>query len=293
MKTRLYELPDWQCVLNQIGWADAPTTQSIEEAVRRELTRGKVTFEEQDPGCPIEKGCRVTLKTESRLPKFNKARTVIQVGSNLYHARLEERLCGMKAGGCGQLTVNGETVTFTVLKVEQKAYPALTDALVQEQGIEGVATLEEYRLFLRRKLQKEYAATLCKKLLAELGGRAKMDPPAGEDIIRVIDLEYEPLRVRFSLDTLTPEEWEEGFGKTELKEFYAQIYPDVANLFGTTGKESYYEGRREAACEKIVNCLILKTILEDGETDPVEDLQAEEKLMQAMTQRLVNSIYGG
>lgn len=291
MKTRLYKLSDWQKALEQIGWADAPTSQTIEEEMKRQLTRGRVTYARQDPDAAIEKGCRVTVKTESSLPKYNKAQTAVNVGSYLYHPQMEDRLCGMRSGDWGQLSVNGQTVTFTVLKVEKKVYPALTDSLVQEQELEGITTLEEYRSFMRHEMRTAYAASLCRKLLDALRAQVTMDTPAEEDILGVIDLEYEPLRVRFSLDTLPPEKWAEDFGLTDLKDFYAQIYPDVANLFGTTGKESYYEGRKEAASEKIVNCLILKTILAD-EADPVEDPQAEEKLMQAMAQRLVNYIYG-
>lgn len=292
MKTRLYSLPDWKAVLRDTGWADAPTRDDVERAVLRELTRGKTSFAGQAPDFPIEKGCRVTLRTESVLPKFNKERTVVTVGSGLYDPSVEAQLCGMTEGSQGRTMVRGEAVSFTVTKVEKKIFPALTDALVEELRLEGVSTLAGYRRYMEDKLRREYAAALGRRVVEELVSAAGMEQPAREDVLRVIDLEYEPLRARFSLDTLSPEKWKEDLGRTDLREFYAQIYPDVARLLGTTGKESYYASREEAAADTIRACLVLRHILAD-EADPTEDLQAEHKLMEAMTGRLLEIIYGG
>ena len=292
MKTNLCSISDWQSALRTIGWADAPTEDDVDRVVLRELTRGKTSFVEQEPSVPIEKGCRVTLRTESALPKFNKEKTVVTVGAGLYDPTIEAQLCGMTAGNRGEAVVKGEKVSFTVMKSERKIFPPLTDELVQQLQLEGVATLLDYRRCVDSKLKEEYAAGLSWKLLDELISTAQMDPPAEEDILRVIDLEYEPLRVRFSLDTLSPEEWEKSFGNLELGNYFAQIYPDVAGLFGTTGRESYYAGRRNAAVETIRTCLVLRNILGDS-TDPTEDPQAESKLMRAMTNRLLKIIYGG
>lgn len=292
MKTKLYSLPDWEAALKNIGWSDAPTQEDVEKKIQQELTRGKVSYAEQSPGTPIEKGCRVTLRTQSVLPKYNKEKTVITVGTGLYDREIEAQLCGMTAGSSAQAMVKGETVSFTVLKAEKKVYPPLTDELVQSQRLDGITKLEDYRRFMENKMRTEYGLALGKKVVEQLLRDAKMDQPAEEDIIRVIDCEYEPLRTRFSLDTLSAKEWEENFGQGELRKFYAQIYPDVANLLGTTSKESYYESRREAAAQTIRACLVLRGILGD-ETDPTEDAQAEQKLMQVMTGRLLTKIYGG
>ncbi|MDE6879791.1 MAG: hypothetical protein K2P20_00355 [Oscillospiraceae bacterium] len=292
MKTRLYSLPDWKAVLRDTGWADAPTRDDVERAVLRELTRGKTSFAGQAPDFPIEKGCRVTLRTESVLPKFNKERTVVTVGSGLYDPSVEAQLCGMTEGSQGRTMVRGEAVSFTVTKVEKKIFPALTDELVEGLQLEGVSTLAGYRRYMEDKMRREYAAGLARKMVEQLLAAAQMAPPAQEDVRRVIDLEYAPLRERFSLDTMSPNEWEEAFGKVELKGFFAQIYPDIALLFGTTGKESYYASREEAAADTIRACLVLRHILAD-EADPTEDPQAEHKLMEAMTDRLLKMIYGG
>lgn len=295
MITKLFSLPDWQTELRQIGWTDAPTAEDAENAVRRELTRGNVTFAEQPAGTPVEKGCRVTLNTKSNLPKFNREKTVITVGGNLYDASIEELLCGMVSGESGVATVKGEKVEFTVLKVEKKVYPPLGDELVQNLQIDGIGTLEAYRRYMEREVRGNYASALCLKLLDRLLAAAKIDTVAEEDITKVIDREYEPLCARFSLDTMTPEEWKEGFGNSELQAFYAQIYPDVANLFGTTGKESYYESRKEVAAQTVRTCLMLRSVLQQNgdETDPTKSLRARETLLRSMEERILNMIYGG
>ena len=292
MKIQLYCVPDWMTVLRDIGWADAPTQDDVEKAVLQELTRGKISFAGQDPNFPIERGCRVTLRTESTLPKFNKEKTVIIVGSGLYEPAIEALLCGMTSGSRGRTTLKGEDVSFTVTKVEKRIFPPLTDDLVQDLQLDGITTLAGYRRCMESKLRTAYAAELGRRIVERLLSAARMDPPAEEDILRVLDLEYEPLCTRFSLDAMSPEEWQESFGRAELREFYAQIYPDVARLFGTTGKESYYAGRRDAAADTIRTCLVLRSILAD-DADPTEDPQAEHRLMQAMTGRLIKVIYGG
>ncbi len=292
MKTKLYDLPDWQQMLQEIGWADAPTEEQIEKEIVQELTRGRVTFTEQPAHIPIEKSCRVTLRMESVLPKFNKEKVVVTVGAGLYDATVETALCGMVVGQKAEVTIKGENVSFTVLKAEKKQYPVLTDAFVQDLQVEGISSLAAYRRYMEQKIRAEYAARLGGVLLEKLLPYAKTDIPAQEDIQSVIELEYEPLRVRFKLDEMTPKEWKEGFGKVELRKFYAQIYPDVALLFGTADKESFFESRREAAKKTILDCLLLGAIV-GSDADPTQDSKAEQKMMQILESRILKMIYGG
>lgn len=295
MVTELISMPDWQEVLKGIGWADAPTAGGVEEAVLRELTRGKAYFVEQDPALPIQDGCRVTLRTRSALPKFNKEKTVVTVGTHLYDPEIEARLRGMTVGSSAQTVVRGETVAFTVLKVERKACPPLTDALVEDLRLEHITTLDQYRAFMRDKLTSEYAEKLCAAMTDAL--LAKMQPAeaAEEDIRQATDREYEPLCARFKLENMSCEEWRENFGDSKFRDFYRQIYPDIALLFGTTCKEDYYASRRKDMIRRVRTCLALRSILgeETDETDPTIALDAEQKLVQAMAKRLRNMVYGG
>ena len=292
MKTKIYALPDWKMLLREVGWENAPTKADIEAEILRELTRGKVTFEEAPCQTPIQKSFRVTLQTRSALPKFNKEKTVITVGSGLYDRGMEAMLCGMLAGQSGEAEVKSEQVAFTVLKVEQKQFPPLTDALVQELQIDGIQDLYTYHRFIAEKVKTEYASALVQKIVDRLIANAEMDDVAQEDISQVLDLEYAPLQARFSLDAMSSEEWEKAFGDTALRDFYAQIYPDVARLFGTTGKESYYASRKEAAKETIRTCLVIGKAL-GSDTDPTKEPNAEQLLREAMIERVLCVIYGG
>ncbi len=298
MKTQLHQLSDWRKILEKIGWNDAPTEETVHQAIRRELTRGYVTFAPQPADMPIEAGCRVTLNTQSALAKFNRDKTVVTVGSHLYDAGIETMLIGMVVGESGQTKVKGEDVSFRILKAERKVFPALTDEMVQAQHVEGVNSLAQYEAYMRTKLQRAYAEQLCGQLLDQLICESSMDTPDAQDVRQVIDREFELLRVRFShgdedLDTMSPEKWKENFYNPKMKSYYEQIYPDVARLFDTTSKESYYENRREAAEQTIRRCLLLRAILEDtaDEHDPTKSLNAEKELMQAMVDRLCAIIY--
>lgn len=295
MKTELYCIPDWKEICSKIGYPDAPTQFNVEEMVKLDLTRGFVTFVELPKGTAIKKEHRVTIKTVSNLKKYNREKTVLIVGGNLYDKTVEALLVGMCVGEEGHAVIHGEEVTFLVLKVEEKSYPELTDPMAEAMQVEGIKTLASYQEYVKDKLRNEYAADLCKKILEVLKETCEMSEIAREDINQVIDCEYAPLNMRFSLETMSEQEWEEAFGKESLREFYEQIYPDVAVLFGTTSKASFYESRQEAAKEMIQNCLLLRAILkEQGEdTDPTMVRSAWEKLMNKMKKEIINYVYGG
>ena len=291
MKTKLYSMPDWQESLEQMGFDGAPTRADVDEAVRRELGRGRITFQAAD--IPIEAGCRVTIKTVSALPKYNRERTVLLVGGGLYDTIIEARLLGMRRGERGSAVVRGETVEFSVTQVERKVYPQFTDQLVAEQGIDGVGTVEEYRAYTEENLRRAYAQGLCQRLCGQLIAGAAMEQPDEGDIRAVIDQEYESLRRRFShggedLDAMTPEQWRENFYRPELKASYEQIYPEIAPLMDTTSKQSYYENRRAPAQETIRECLVLRKALgeEGADTDPTAELSALPTLRRRMEERL-------
>ena len=291
MKTKLISVPDWNSRLREIGWDDAPTAGDIENRVVRELTRGKVTF--VDAGnAPIENGFRVTLHTESALPKFNRDKVTVTVGSGLYDRTVEERLSDMRVGDSAQVTVKDEPVCFTVLKAEKKHVPELTDEMVHELSIEGVDTLPAYRAYMARKIKTAYASGLLEQLLEQLVSASVFSETEGADIEKVIDLEYAPLNARFGLDRLTPEEWKNDLGRTELKAYYEQIYPDVAIVFGTTGKDSFYEVRREPAIRTIRECLVMNACL-GSDVDPTEEPNAKKTLTEAFTNRITETVFGG
>ena len=291
MRTKLLSVPDWNSLLREIGWNDAPTAADIENRIVKELTRGKITFVDAETA-PIENGFRVTLHTESVLPKFNKEKVTVTVGSGLYDRTVEDRLLDMCVGDSAQVTVKDEPVCFTVLKTEKKHIPVLTDEMVRELSIEGVDALPKYRAYMARKIKTTYASKLLEQLLEQLIQASVFSETDEEDVKKVIDLEYTPLNARFGLDKLTPEEWKNDLGRTELKAYYEQIYPDVAIVFGTSGKESFYDVRREPAIRTIRECLIMDDCL-GLDVDPTEDPNAKKTLVEAFTKRMMETVFGG
>ena len=291
MKTNLISVPDWNSALRGIGWSDAPTAADIENRVIKELTRGKVTFVDAETA-PVENGFRVTLHTESALPKFNRDKVTVTVGSGLYDRTVEGRLLDMRVGDSAQVIVKDEPVRFTVLKAEQKHVPELTDEMVRELSIEGVDTLPAYRDYMARKIKTAYASGLLEQLLEKLVSASVFSETDEADIEKVIDLEYAPLNARFGLDKLTPEAWKNDLGRTELKAYYEQIYPDVAIVFGTTGKENFYEVRREPAIRTIRECLVMNACL-GSDVDPTEEPNAKKTLAETLTKQIMETVFGG
>ena len=149
------------------------------------------------------------------------------------------------------------------------------------------------------RLRRAYGERLCHSLVDRLLAGASLDEPDPQDVRQVIDREYEPLRERFShgrddLDAMSPEQWKESFYRPELKDYYERIYPDIAPLFDTTSKESYYENRTSPARRTIRKCMVLRAILGDRTDahDPTQSKNAEAELVQSMTDRLCDFIYG-
>jgi len=295
MKTTLYSIPNWQELARRIGWEDAPRQAEVNAAMQKELSRGHMSFEEQPQNTPVEKGFRVTLKTESVLPKYNKEKTTINVGTNLYDPGIEALLIGMTLGQTAETTAKGEKVSFTVTKVEKKVYPRLTDELVQQLQLENLSTLDAYRAYMTEKLRRDYAISLGNRILESVSAEANMEELSEEDIKAAQDREYEPLAYRFQLEGMSDEEWAKAFGNESFREVYAVAYPDIAVIFGTTDKKSFYESRREAAEGWVHDCVLLRAMLEEQSDacDPTVTLHARDTLMENLQKQLQTMIYGG
>ena len=164
-------------------------------------------------------------------------------------------------------------------------------ARAENGDIDAMVSVADYIVW-EEDAKSEIDPELGKKVLEKLVTSAEFSAISEEDITQVIDLEYAPLNARFGLDKLTPEEWANDLGRAELKAYYEQIYPEVAIIFGTTGKESFYEVRREPAINTVKDCLVLNEILGTF-VDPTKEEKAEKKLMEMFTELIFDKIYGG
>lgn len=149
MRSRVIEMYDWtQMDLSEFAAHFAPDEKKITEECNR-LANRRASWKD---GVQINAGDMATISMESEEKRYQRKNMTLAVGCNLFDSELEQALIGMKVGGTKtvQLDKAGVTipVTVTVESVKNKTIPKLTDELVRDSGIEGAATLEEYRALL-------------------------------------------------------------------------------------------------------------------------------------------------
>lgn len=95
------------------------------------------------------KGDCVICTARSGAPDDRKI--LLYPGHSLPGAAQAERACvGLKAGALFSSGINGVEMELTVDRILRRIPAAIDDALVREQGIEGVSTVEEYRLWFSK-----------------------------------------------------------------------------------------------------------------------------------------------
>ena len=65
MRTKLIHLADMDTIMGAAELSCVPTEKSVNEAVKTELTRGRVFYVSCDNGEPVGRGDRVTLRVSS------------------------------------------------------------------------------------------------------------------------------------------------------------------------------------------------------------------------------------
>ena len=93
----------------------------------------------------------VQLSLESVNPRFNKSHMTLRVGIGLYSRELEDKLVGLKLNEQKTLEVSDDDVTVTIEKISREVLPEVTDELALKTGIEGIATADDLREFIRFK----------------------------------------------------------------------------------------------------------------------------------------------
>lgn len=77
------------------------------------------------------------------------------MGAGLLDRDEELKLAGTRAGAARTLFCRGSEVTLTVLAIRKRCVPPLDDHMVQALGLEGVATVAQYRDYLRNQALDE------------------------------------------------------------------------------------------------------------------------------------------
>ena len=289
MRTKLIRMADIESVLQKIGTVHIPAQNDLEEAIKKELTKGHLYYIEKDKSHAITSGNKVTLKIASKIAKFNKEKVSINVGTKLYSEVVENALIGLNLGSNKTVEINGETVEFTVLKVEELCYPKLTNDMVADKNIEGIGTVEQYKEYYLLQKQNETVRAFAQACLDEIIKESDFSEIDPLDVKEVTDQQFQVLRERFlqselDLETMSEEEWIENFYNPEKFPYYIKIYPDIALLMRVRNKQEFYESLYSEGEHAILKYLVLSHILQkekEDEFDPTKVLKAESKLMDA------------
>lgn len=264
MKTKLYRLADVQPILCDVDKSRIPSAADIEPKVIKTLTIGLTTYVPLAEGTPICCGDKVAIRIKSALPRFNKEKISITVGSGLYNETVEEALMGMCVGDTATVIAKGENAVFTVLSANRISYPELTDEMVENQKIDGVHTVGEYNAHVLGIEQRSVVGDIVDEMVEQLIGRSEMSPIDSEDISMSLQAFYESirqhyLRIHVDVDELPAEDW--------------------PKVFGVQNKEELFKGMLSYGSEKVMPiCLISCALLDkpcEGDYDPTINGQAD------------------
>ena len=258
MKTRYVgEQLDLNKYIDAIDLSRIPTEQDVEEAFKKAIVKGHIELKELGAGEAVQEGDTLKIAAESALPKFNKPGVTVTVGRGLYNKDLELALIGKKIGESVEIMVNDSPVKATVLSIKRKVLPEPTDAMVEELGIEGVHTVEEYRPKFIEQFEMSTFGPIIGEMIQKIMEDGKYEAPYDEDLDILGELEIGSFRNFFreekgvDIDTATPEQFKE--------------------LLGVETAEAFKAERRDWYKIKVKQCLSLLNVFHmqpEGEFDP-------------------------
>lgn len=274
MKTKLYRLEDVQPILCKVDRSRIPSAEDLELKVKKQLTAGLTTCVPIAEGVPICHDDKVTLRITSVLPRFNRERIALTVGSGLYDKTVERELVGMCVGETANIIVRGEKAVFTVLNAERISYPELTDDMAHNQKIEGIHTVDAYKAYILDISQKYVVGDIVDEIVEQLIDSSEMSPIDSDDIEMSLEAFYESIRqhyllIHFDVNELPADEW--------------------PKVFGAPNKEEFFRGMLAKGYEKIIpECLIYCALLGkpcEGSFDPTVNGQAEIPLRRELVEK--------
>lgn len=146
----------------------AVPVQVSEDAVEAELSRTVLPFVRWEPAERAREGDMAVCRLVSSVPRYQKQRIKLMVGSGMFSPELEAALPGMEPGQEKTLELPEGTVTVTLLEVQRRRVPTLTDEMVRSLNLDGISTVEAYRRSLRRKLREQAALEVIQEPLDRL-----------------------------------------------------------------------------------------------------------------------------
>lgn len=133
--------------------------QIDEAGLQKELDRAVYPYITWEEGDAAAAGDVLTCRMESADSRFQRAEAKITVGAGLLNKEEEQKLEGARVGSVRSLSCRGSAVTLTVLAIRKRCVPPLDDRMVQALGLDGVATVAQYRDYLRNQALDEQFAS--------------------------------------------------------------------------------------------------------------------------------------
>ena len=126
-----------------------------ESAVHKQVEQFCLNFKVYMHQGSIAAGDIATVQLQSADAFFNRT-LKINVGKGFYNKELEDALVGLEIGSdcCVEHSKAGR-IAVRVLDVQRLQIPELTDALVQQGGLDNIHTAEDYIRKIRRDLSME------------------------------------------------------------------------------------------------------------------------------------------
>lgn len=274
MKTKLYKLADVQPILCEVDKFRIPSVEDIEKKILKTLTIGFTNYVPLAKGDPICYGDKVMIRITSVLPKFNKEKISITVGSRLYDETIEDTLVGMYIGETSTVITNGESAMFTIISANRISYPELTDEMVKNQNIDGIYTVEEYSDYVLGIEQRAVVGDIVDEIVEQLIGCSEVSSIDWDDISMSLQMFYESIRQHYLLIHV------------DVDELPSEDWPKV---FGVQNKSELFKGMLFYGAEKVIPiCLIYCALLGkpcEGEYDPTINGHAEAILRKELVEK--------
>lgn len=166
MRSKLISLADCSILINRPIIESLPISE-ITNNVERDLHSLCMQCKQTQAVRAVSSGDTVLLKLVSPMPKFHRNGLYVCVGANLFDAELEASLVGKTAGSTYDLCIDGQSVTVTVEKCLHTVIPEPSDEIIAQLELEGITTLEQYRLYTAQQHKAMYREYYLEYLASE------------------------------------------------------------------------------------------------------------------------------
>lgn len=274
MKTPFNKKLDMSLVndyLDKVDLSTIPGEKELEETFKKRLLKSYMTLKTLPQGEPVCKEDIVTISLESTLPKFNKSKIQVTVGTGLFNKEIEASLIGRHCGESYVVTAKDTQVKVAVLEIKRKEVPPISDAMVVELGIEGIDTIEKYKEKINKELMDYTFGPLATQVIQEISGAVKIEKLDESDLVKLGELEKEFFTTLFkeekglNLDEMSTEEFKENLGCDSM--------------------EKFIEMRHEWYVVKLTQCIAMLDVFgisPEGEYDPTLYYDVHSKLLGKM-----------